>query len=250
MVVIGRMVSLAMSNIPACRAFLRCSVSCIIILRSLSAAPSLIASRRLTSSLPKRHAFRLPSAVMRTRLHAPQKCSVIDVMNPTRPFHPSTCHSFETALGASSCLTRENSGYFPLIFSTNSWYGTSFELSHRLPSNGIYSMKRTSSGRSSASAAKPSTSSSLTPLMITAFTFVLIPWSKQVWTESITFSMPFLRVRSWNLKGSNVSSDTFTESKPAVFSSGTFLPNVIPFVVMAISRSPNGLSSEVAATMS
>lgn len=41
------------------------------------------ASRRLRLSSPKRHTFRLPSDVIRSLLHVPQKCSLMEVMKPT-----------------------------------------------------------------------------------------------------------------------------------------------------------------------
>lgn len=41
------------------------------------------ASRRLRLSSPKRQTLRLPSDVMRSLLHVPQKCSLMEVMKPT-----------------------------------------------------------------------------------------------------------------------------------------------------------------------
>mmetsp|Transcript_14797 Transcript_14797/g.20734 ORF Transcript_14797/g.20734 Transcript_14797/m.20734 type:complete len:288 (-) Transcript_14797:477-1340(-) len=219
-------------------------------LRSWFVAPFLIASLKLTSSLPNRQLLRLPSAVIRILLHVPQKWSVMLLIKPIRPSQPSTCHSRETALGASSCLTRVKLGYFSRIRSTNSMYGTSLEWSQRLPSKGMYSINRTSRGCFCARAAKPWTSSSLTPRIMTALTFVLIPKSKLFCTDSSTLSIPLLLVRISNLNGSSVSRLTFTESSPASFRSATFLPNVIPFVVIAISRRPLGLNSLVAFTIS
>ena len=45
-------------------------------------------SLRFNSVFPNRHTFKFPSAVSRSRLHDPQKCWVIEVMNPIRPKNP------------------------------------------------------------------------------------------------------------------------------------------------------------------
>ena len=85
-VVIGRFLELAIpymspcppraARLPSTAARTRTDIS-------ESERPPLSASRRLRLSSPKRQTFRFPSDVMRRRLHVPQKCSLMDVMNPT-----------------------------------------------------------------------------------------------------------------------------------------------------------------------
>lgn len=63
---------------------------------SESESPPLRASRRLRLSSPKRQTFKFPSDVMRRRLHVPQKCSLIDVMNPTLTWKDERAESQHT----------------------------------------------------------------------------------------------------------------------------------------------------------
>lgn len=55
---------------------------------SSSVLPFLIASLNEISSFPNKHTFKLPSAVIRSRLQLEQKCSVIEVMKPNLPLKP------------------------------------------------------------------------------------------------------------------------------------------------------------------
>jgi hypothetical protein len=52
--------------------------------------------------------FMLPSAVIRSRLQVPQKCSLMEVMKPTRPAAPGSCQCFAVSFGPSE--TRVISG--------------------------------------------------------------------------------------------------------------------------------------------
>ncbi len=93
---------------PACLAFFLSTAALIIANNSSSVCPALRASRRDTSEFPNKHTYtqrgqhtvshlvpvsshavpqtlRLPSAVMRSRLQEPQKCSLMEVMKPTWP---------------------------------------------------------------------------------------------------------------------------------------------------------------------
>lgn len=81
--------------LPACCFFFRLTAEETSAVKSSSEHPALIASLRDTSVLPKRHTFRLPSAVIRSRLHVPQKCWLMDVMKPTWPAWPSTFHAYK-----------------------------------------------------------------------------------------------------------------------------------------------------------
>mmetsp|Transcript_3273 Transcript_3273/g.8751 ORF Transcript_3273/g.8751 Transcript_3273/m.8751 type:complete len:332 (-) Transcript_3273:417-1412(-) len=89
-VIMGLFCVAAISNMPACLAFLRRTAAPMMRRRSSSVAPPRIASRRLTSLAPNRHTFRLPSAMRRSLLHSPQKCEVMDVTKEIMPTCPGT----------------------------------------------------------------------------------------------------------------------------------------------------------------
>ena len=59
-------------------------------------------SLREISVFPKRQTFKFPSAVSLSRLQEEQKCSDIEVINPTWPLNPGTFHPLEVSFGASS----------------------------------------------------------------------------------------------------------------------------------------------------
>lgn len=144
--------------------------------------------------------FRLPSAVMRNRLHEPQKCSVIEVMKPTCPTWPSTLYAFDVSFGAfvngtkllnfprirsNICLFEndQNSELFFLIIyfmdhrltyqRHTHRYVIIFSVSHRLPVNGMYSINRMSTFLSRVNSTKSQISLSLKPFITTQLIFGL-----------------------------------------------------------------------------
>ena len=99
--------------LPACCFFLRFTEAEIKSTNSSSVELLRIASRSDTSVLPKRHTFKLPSAVIRKRLHEPQKCSDIDVIKPIWPTKFGTLYAFEVSFSPFGKASM--SGYFFLI---------------------------------------------------------------------------------------------------------------------------------------
>mmetsp|Transcript_38246 Transcript_38246/g.90407 ORF Transcript_38246/g.90407 Transcript_38246/m.90407 type:complete len:280 (-) Transcript_38246:105-944(-) len=212
-------------------------------------------SRRDTSSLPNRHTLMLPSAVRRRRLHVPQKCSVIEVINPTWPLAPGTTHALEVSFGLSRSCTRWKVGKRFLMAPSISSYETSFVSFHWLPSKGMYSMKRTSTFLSTESCTKSATSSSFSPRVTTQLILTdrISPLSLAAIASSIestTFWYPLRRVINVNFSGTSVSSEMLYASIPPDARAGSLRLRVMPLVVMPIVSTPIFLSSPIAATSS
>jgi hypothetical protein len=67
---------------------------------------TVISHLREISAFPKRHTLRFPSAVIRRRLHEPQKCSLIDVINPICPLKPGTLYAYDENIWGKETVIR------------------------------------------------------------------------------------------------------------------------------------------------
>mmetsp|Transcript_36440 Transcript_36440/g.117413 ORF Transcript_36440/g.117413 Transcript_36440/m.117413 type:complete len:324 (-) Transcript_36440:301-1272(-) len=250
MVVIGRFLLRAMScgdARPAWRACFRPRAEETRERSWASLAPSRIASRNEISEPPNRHTLSEPSAVSRSRLQPPQKGSVIDEMKETEPSAPG-----QEKVRATSCASvrrRRRPGWRCESAASSSADGTSFASDQSLSSNGMNSMKRTSMGRARARAAKASTSCSFTPRITTQFSLSgLYPSASASSTARSTFASASRRVSSRKRPRCSVSSERLSLSRPAACSEGSNLDKATPLVVIAIWRSPSGLSPSSAPT--
>mmetsp|Transcript_49216 Transcript_49216/g.100499 ORF Transcript_49216/g.100499 Transcript_49216/m.100499 type:complete len:211 (-) Transcript_49216:663-1295(-) len=209
-------------------------------------------SRRLTSSDPKRHTLMLPSAVSRNRLHVPQKCLLIDVMNPTVPLKPGTRQALDVSLGLSAWWVRWMWGKRRRMTVSISSYAMNLESRHWFPSKGMYSMKRTSREECSVKATKSASSSSFCPRITTQLilrvlrgeegsSFAARAASRLAWA----ILKPLRRVMKRNFCGTSVSNDMFMPSSPAWMRAGSCLERVRPLVVMPMLCSPCRRSSEI-----
>mmetsp|Transcript_13574 Transcript_13574/g.43343 ORF Transcript_13574/g.43343 Transcript_13574/m.43343 type:complete len:242 (+) Transcript_13574:2271-2996(+) len=229
---------------PPSFACLRDTVSWMRLASSSSVAPWRMASRRDDSSEPNKQALIFPSAVSRIRLHVPQKWSDMELIKPTVPRNPGTCQVLETVFAESSARARSNPGKPPSrIRLTISKYGSIEREFQRLPSKGMYSMKRTSRWRCSVSRTKSRISSSLTPRLTTQFTLTRSrPGSSAArWIEAKTCSNPRRRVMSSNLAGTMVSKLMLSKLTPASTRGSSLRLSRIPLVVIARSRMPSAL---------
>mmetsp|Transcript_23565 Transcript_23565/g.80486 ORF Transcript_23565/g.80486 Transcript_23565/m.80486 type:complete len:380 (+) Transcript_23565:111-1250(+) len=211
-------------------------------------------SRSESESRPKRQVLSWPSAVTRTRLHVPQKCSVMELMKPTRPgFAPSgptqLSPPYHCVVELASAAKGRMSGRSLLMLANNSAWGTRTLASQSLEAKGIHSMKRTSTPRATKYFANAAASTSLDPRMTTQFT---LTWSRTpglresaAAASTAARTLPCvaggLREMRANFSASNESKEMFSESTRAatrasrsVRPSGRLPRSVTPFVVSPI----------------
>mmetsp|Transcript_902 Transcript_902/g.1878 ORF Transcript_902/g.1878 Transcript_902/m.1878 type:complete len:286 (+) Transcript_902:415-1272(+) len=234
---------------PAWAACLRESAPDTISSSSMSDAPSRIASRSETSADPKRQTLSEPSAVSRKRLQPAQNGCVMDAMKETLP--TASGIMYDTATSFAGVRSLASPGYACFSRSSIASSVTIVSDDQRLPSKGMYSMKRTSIERTRDISANSSSSSSLVPAMRTQLTFRgSRPRESARSIASNTRWSPSRRVRSIKRWRSSVSSDRLSRSSPLATSDGSIRGRAMPLDVIAIWRRPNGRSSFRAETIS
>mmetsp|Transcript_48773 Transcript_48773/g.136488 ORF Transcript_48773/g.136488 Transcript_48773/m.136488 type:complete len:265 (-) Transcript_48773:321-1115(-) len=174
------------------------------------------------------------------RLQPPQKASVMLEITPRRPRHPGTRQRRATSLGESG--GKRSTGPRPRLSTCCSTArmisacGTSLLALQLLPSNGMNSRKRTSSGKCSVRLTKAPTSSSLTPRINTQFTLSrkcssCDATSSSVWNTRACHASG-LRVINGNLAATSVSRLRLMFRTPAARSCGKNRDSRTPFVVI------------------